>query len=50
MSDSFAALAHNPEAINELTIEGFDHYALWLRMKAEEFDDRIKQLHLSLKK
>ncbi|WDE07101.1 hypothetical protein SG34_009515 [Thalassomonas viridans] len=45
LCDAFAAVAANPECIDELTSYGLDFYAIWLKSQISDFNGRIRRLH-----
>jgi len=45
LCDAFAAIAQEPECINEETSEGLRHFSCWLKCQAREYHQRIDAIY-----
>ncbi|WDE04254.1 hypothetical protein SG34_023385 [Thalassomonas viridans] len=48
LCDAFAAVAREPECINEDTSEGIGHISYWLKDQVKGYDERINVLYKTL--
>ncbi|WDE07867.1 hypothetical protein SG34_013850 [Thalassomonas viridans] len=48
LCDAFAAVTREPDNISPQTGEGIRHLSCWLKEQAENYRERIEQLHQSL--